>query len=89
MKFESKTEKQKEPSGYFLTECFCLQLTASSVRLACPDGMGVSGNAECDPEPTPPCGWLLLVMALGTCSGWKLQEGNVLPCFPFLVRGSF
>lgn len=41
IRFDSKTEKQMEPSGYFLTECFCLQLTTSSVRLACPDGMGI------------------------------------------------
>lgn len=30
-----------------------------------------------------------LVTALLARSGWKLQEGNVLPCFAFLVSGSF
>lgn len=89
IRFDCKTEKQKEPSGYFLTECFCLQLSTSSMRLACPDGMGISGNAVRDPEPTAPCGRLLLAMGLMTCSVWKLQEGKMLPYFPFLVSGSF
>lgn len=90
IKFDSKTENQKEPSGYFLIE----SAFVSSWPVAQWDWHVVMAwewqiMQSLTLGPLLHVGGCSLVTALVAHFGWKLQEGNKLPCFAFVVSGSF
>lgn len=85
IRFYSKTENPKEPSGYLLTE----SAFVSSWPVAQWD-WHVLMAWECQVlqsltlSPLLHVGGCSLVMALVARSGWKLRDRNVLPRFAFL-----
>lgn len=85
IRFDSKIENPKEPSGYLLTgSAFVSSWPVAQWDWHVPMAWECQVLQSLTLSPLLHVHGCSLVMALMACSGWKPRDGNVLPRFAFL-----